>query len=91
MSIAFRLTVLAVVLVSLITGGCGSEPNQADGSRATAKANKETVQPNKDGTIPSGAGVEKEKPAAGKANVQGKAFYNDKPARGVQVKTLQNI
>jgi hypothetical protein len=78
-------------MVSLMAGGCGSKANQADGSGGTAKANKEAVQPNKDGTIPSGTGVEKEKPAAGKANVQGKAFYNDKPAVGVQVKLCKTF
>ncbi|MBK7393759.1 MAG: carboxypeptidase regulatory-like domain-containing protein [Chloracidobacterium sp.] len=91
MSIVFKLTCVAVVLVSLMVGGCGSKANQADGSGGTAKVNKEAVQPNKDGTIPSGTGVEKEKPAAGKANVQGKAFYNDKPAVGVQVKLCKTF
>jgi hypothetical protein len=35
--------------------------------------------------------VEKEKPAAGKANVQGKVFYNEQPAAGVEVKLCETF
>jgi hypothetical protein len=91
MSIVFKLTCVALVLVSLVAVGCGSGANRADNSGGPAKANKEAVQPNKDGTIPSGTGTEKEKPAAGKAHVQGKAFFNEKPAVGVQVKLCKTF
>lgn len=90
MSIVSKLTVFALVLVAFITGGCGTA-NQANNSSGSTKANKEAVQPNKDGTIPSGTGVEKEKPASGKANVQGKAFFNEKPAAGVEVKLCKTF
>lgn len=62
------------------------------GSNATNQAaNRSTTKANEDGTIPSGTGVEKEKPAAGKANVQGKAMFNEKPAVGVEVKLCQKF
>jgi hypothetical protein len=79
------------LLAASALAGC----NKADGpaansasnmGEANGKANTAAVKPNEDGTIPSGSGVEKEKPEAGKANVQGKAFYNDKAAAGVEVK-----
>ncbi len=85
------LTVFTLLLAAAVLGGC----NKADGPAANSvantaasngKTNTAAVKPNEDGTIPSGSGVEKEKPEAGKANVQGKAFYNDKPAAGVEVK-----
>jgi hypothetical protein len=41
--------------------------------------------------IHSGTGEEKEKPVAGKANVQGKAFYNEKPASNVEVKLCETF
>lgn len=91
MSIFFKLACVALVLVSLITVGCGSGAEKADNSGQPPKANKEAVQPNKDGTIPSGTGTEKEKPAAGKAHVQGKAFFNEKPAVGVEVKLCKTF
>ena len=91
MSIVFKLTCVAVVLGSLMAGGCGSKGDRVDNVAGPAPANKVAVQPNKDGIIPSGTGVEKEKPASGKANVQGKAFFNDKPAAGVQVKLCKTF
>jgi hypothetical protein len=62
-------------------------------SNSTNKTTSNTadVEPNEDGTIPSGTGVEKEKPAAGKGNVQGKAFYNEQPAVGVDVKLCKTF
>jgi hypothetical protein len=90
MSVIFKVACVPALLFSLTLLGCnsGSSPvaNQTADNGNAAKTNKEGSQPNKDGTIPSGIGVEKEKPAAGKANVQGKAFYNEKPAAGVAVK-----
>lgn len=57
---------------------------------ANPTANKSPTSSSKpsgdDSIISSGTGVEKEKPAAGKANVQGKVFYNEQPAAGVEVK-----
>jgi hypothetical protein len=49
------------------------------------------AKPGADGLIPSGAGVEKEKPAAGKGNVQGKVLYNSQPAAGIEVKLCQTF
>ncbi len=49
------------------------------------------VKSSSDGKVPSGTGVEKEKPAADKANVQGKALYNGQPAVGVEVKLCQKF
>jgi hypothetical protein len=79
------------MLASFVAEGCNKSDapaaNSASNTAASkAKDDKAAVKPNEDGTIPSGTGVEKEKPEAGKANVQGKAFYNDKPAAAVEVK-----
>lgn len=68
------------------TGEVGSNPTN---SSETKKA--EPVKPNPDGTIPSGSGVEKEKPAPGSGNVQGKVFYNEKPASNIQVRLCEKF
>jgi hypothetical protein len=57
----------------------------------TNSSDDDEVKQNEDGTIPSGTGVEKEKPAAGKGNVQGKALFNEKPAVGVEVKLCKTF
>src|SRR5205085_1964975 len=37
----------------------------------------------------SGKGAEKEKPAAGKGNLQGRVLYNERPAEGIEVKLCE--
>jgi hypothetical protein len=83
--------ILPLVILAAAVLGCNqlserANTNSATNSTTATKATPSTVEPNEDGTVPSGTGVEKEKPEAGKANVQGKAFFNDKPAAGVEVK-----
>ena len=91
-------TSLTLVLLAGLLLGCkaaqnlaGNQNANSNGNTATtaktnSSANNETTVESEDGTIPSGTGTEKEKPAAGKANVQGKALYNEQPAVGVDVK-----
>jgi hypothetical protein len=88
----------AVVMLGCNSSGDGSSkqtPTSANANAsAAANASKSPTppaKPNEDGTIPSGTGVEKEKPAAGKGNVQGKAFYNGQPAEGVEVKLCEKF
>ncbi|MEO8041700.1 MAG: hypothetical protein ABI646_03720 [Acidobacteriota bacterium] len=93
-------TVLTLVIVVALLLGCKAFEKIAGDKTANANVNKSTettkantaaVEPDEEGTIPSGTGVEKEKPAAGKANVQGKALYDDKPAVGVEVKLCKTF
>src|SRR5207253_7303624 len=48
-------------------------------------------KPDEQGIIHSGTGEEKEKPAAGQANVQSKVFYNEKPAANIEVKLCEKF
>ena len=41
--------------------------------------------------VPSESGTEKAKPETGKANVQGKVLYNEKPVAGVEVKLCEKF
>ncbi|HUR96779.1 MAG TPA: carboxypeptidase-like regulatory domain-containing protein [Pyrinomonadaceae bacterium] len=95
-------TVLTLVFAIALLLGCSSAEKLVTNtpSNTTTVSNKNTsakvedsedAEPNEDGTIPSGTGVEKEKPAAGKGNVQGKAFFNEKPAAGVDVKLCKTF
>ena len=77
---------LAVCFMGCKTGSEG-ESGAKTGDASTADAPK----PDKDGVIHSGSGVEKEKPSSGKANVQGKVFYNEKPAEGIEVKLCETF
>src|SRR5947209_14214348 len=92
MSIRGREVLAFILLSAIFAAGCKSsgEVGSNSSSGGSAKATP-TVKPNSDGTIPSGEGVEREKPEAGKGNVQGKVFYNSKPVAGIEVKLCQTF
>ncbi len=84
-------TLFTLILAIALLLGCNAaekltSSNSAGTNAETTKgASPSPAEPSEDGTIASGTGTEKEKPTAGKANVQGKAFFNEKPAAGVEV------
>ncbi|MDQ3819460.1 MAG: hypothetical protein M3362_17530 [Acidobacteriota bacterium] len=98
MSIKAKLALAAALTVFIFVAACNKSPNEA-GSNNTTAANTTatkttptpTAGPDSDGLISSGTGVEKEKPEAGKGNVQGKVFYNEKPVEGVEVKLCEKF
>lgn len=72
-----------IAAISLM--GC-SKINSSNTNRAAESKSRS------DGTAPSGeADVEKVKPAAGTGNVQGKVFYNSKPAENITVKLCETF
>ncbi len=92
--VAVLLILAAAALgCKMLGGGSDNTPSNAPSNSVSNStvSESEPPAPNEDGTIPSGTGVEKQKPAAGKANVQGKAFFNDKPAVGVEVKLCKTF
>lgn len=99
MSMTTKEAVASILLSTILMWGCksSSEANSNSTARSgganteTAKTSASPAQPNSDGTISSGTGVEKEKPAAGKGNVQGKVFYNGRPTPGVEVKLCETF
>lgn len=99
MPVKNRTGVVLILLAVVLMWGCKSASEVSNTStNRSANTNTETSkttatpgQPNSDGTIPSGTGVEKEKPAPDKGNVQGKALYNGQPAAGVEVKLCETF
>jgi hypothetical protein len=94
MSRTFRPVTAPLFLAAILLAGCQSSRNAttsaAPGTSAAANT-PAAPKPNPDGTLASGTGVEKEKPAAGKGNVQGRALYDGKPAKGVEVKLCEKF
>ena len=88
MSIKGNEAVASLLLLAALVVGCkfsktlSSNSNSGNTNTVTSKTTTPPSEPNADGTISSGVGVEKEKPEAGKGNVQGKVFYNEQPAAG---------
>ncbi len=99
MPIKSRRAVAAVLFSAILFWGCKSSSELSSNSTnqpANTSSNRTgtstpSKQANADGTIPSGTGVEKEKPAPGTGNVQGKALYNGQPAVGVEVKLCETF
>jgi hypothetical protein len=98
-SIKGQAVVAAILLSALFIVGCksstevnsNSTAQPANTNRETTKTTTPPTKPNSDGTIPSGTGVEKEKPAPGTGNVQGKVFYNGQPVAGMDVKLCETF
>lgn len=95
MSAVSRILLVPALLASLALG-CGSLGDDGVSNKSVVNitntaVNRTTTKASEDGTIASGTGVEKEKPAPGKANVQGKAFFNERAAAGVEVKLCKTF
>ena len=104
MSVTGREVVAAVLLSAAFMLGCkmtgGTNSNTANqpananagtAANTNSKSERPPTEASSDGVISSGTGTEKEKPAAGQSNVQGKAFYNEQPAAGVEVKLCEKF
>lgn len=97
MPIKGRAVIASVLLSAVFISGCKSSdegnvtPKTGDPKADASSTATPPTKPNADGTIPSGTGVEKEKPAPGKGNVQGKVFYNGKPVAGIEVKLCETF
>lgn len=102
MSVKAKEAVAPILLSAVFMLGCkpsgvtnsgptNAQPANANANTEASKTTTASVKPDADGVISSGTGVEKEKPAADKGNVQGKAFYNEKPAAGVEVKLCETF
>lgn len=70
-----------------ITNSVNSAPSNSSNSVSEMP---ETVKANGD-YVASEAGIEKQKPAEGKANVQGKVLYNGNPQAGIEVKLCESF
>lgn len=86
-----RCVVVFVLSLAAVAAGCKSSKESPTGPTKNSNATASTNKPDKDGVIHSSTGTEKEKPAAGKSNVQGKVLYNEKPAADIEVKLCEKF
>lgn len=95
----FLLAVVFLVFVSLACGSLSKNTNQSapnDNLNSTASTTnaKPKSTPNTNeigGETVSTSSVERQKPAAGKGNVQGKVLYNDQPVEGIEVRICEDF
>ena len=97
MSIKGKRALASILFSAIFMWGCKSSgvvstnSSNQPGNANTARTSTSSGEPDAEGIISSGTGVEKERPAAGKGNVQGKALYNGHPAVGVEVKLCETF
>jgi hypothetical protein len=97
MSAPYKSSIVATMLLFAIVLGCKSSGSNSSNSTtnsnqsgsATSDAN--SSKPDDSGVLRSGSGEEKEKPAAGKANVQGKVLFNSAGAPNIEVKLCEKF
>ena len=88
---------IAVLLLIAIMIGCKTSGNKnassANNGRsgATSSNDNSNRAPDDKGVIHSGTGEEKEKPADGKANVQGRVLFNSAGAANIEVKLCEKF
>lgn len=79
------------VLTAVTLAGCSKGNNSnSQSTTATASNSSSAAQPD-NATGATTTGVEKQKPAPGTGNVQGKVLYNSKPAENIEVKLCEKF
>lgn len=92
MSHTGREAVIAIVLLAAVVVACKNSQNTNSARSNNSNTNVSSAEKSDgDGVIHSATGVEKEKPAAGKANVQGKVYFNQKPVADIEVKLCEKF
>ena len=79
------LAAVVVAALAIAMSGCGSKATTNSES-----ANSRAAATNSDSAAAEG-GVEKAKPAPGTGNVQGKVFYNSKPAANIEIRLCETF
>jgi hypothetical protein len=82
--------VLTLAICAAVPGCKATKNSKTEGSRA-ANSSTAASKPDDKGIIHSATGTAKEKPAAGKSNVQGRVLFNSQPAPDIDVKLCEKF
>ncbi len=91
MSRSSREAVISIFLLAVVVLACKNSQNTNSGTANNSNTTTSSSEKPDADVIHSATGVEKEKPAAGKANVQGKVFFNEKPVADIDVKLCEKF
>jgi len=86
-----KFVCIAALIICVVLPACKTAKNANTGSSRTANTSTGASKPDDKGILHSGTGTEKEKPAAGKANVQGRVLFNSQPAPNIDVKLCEKF
>jgi hypothetical protein len=86
-----KLICVLVLTACAIIPACKSTKNANSQGSKTSNSSAGASKPDDKGILHSGTGTEKEKPAAGKSNVQGRVLFNSQPAPNIEVKLCEKF
>jgi hypothetical protein len=86
-----KLICVLVLTACAIIPACKSTKNANTQGSKTSNSSAGASKPDDKGILHSGTGTEKEKPAAGKSNVQGRVLFNSQPAPNIEVKLCEKF
>src|SRR6266567_2904681 len=91
MSASAKLLIVVALLLTAIAVSCKSSGDKSRTAETNSNTSASSGKPDDQGLIYSGTGEAKEKPDAGRANVQGRVLYNGKPAANIEVKLCEKF
>ena len=91
MKIQSTLACILAILICVAVPACKLTKNANTDSSRAANTSTGAGKPDDKGIIHSGTGTEREKPAAGKSNVQGHVLFNSQPAPNIDVKLCEKF
>jgi hypothetical protein len=92
MSQSNKELVITIFLLAAVMLACKNSGNTNSARSDISNTNvSSSSKPDDNDVIHSATGVEKEKPAAGKANVQGKVFFNEEAVADIEVKLCEKF
>lgn len=91
MRVQSRIICILTLAICAAAPGCKATKNRKTEGSTTANNSSAGSKPDDKGIIHSATGAEKEKPAAGKSNVQGRVLFNSRPAPDIDVKLCEKF
>lgn len=91
-----KISVVVLCLFAIVLLGCKKQASSEitgnnSGSAVPAKSTAPATQKEDKDFVTSESGTERAKPESGKANVQGKVLFNEKPVEGTEVKLCETF
>lgn len=86
-----KFVCILTLAICAANGACKSAKNANTPSSKAGSSSTAGSKPDDKGILHSGKGTEKERPAAGKSNVQGRVLFNSQPAANIDVKLCERF
>ena len=86
-----KFACVVALTICAVLPACKTAKNANTANSRARNTSSSANKPDDKGILHSGTGTEKEKPAAGKSNVQGRVLFNSQPAPDIDVKLCEKF